>query len=74
MIQPMETSPHVVEVLHLQPRNHELAKTSTGIRGLDEITRGGTTVWVESVDAGPDRKPLGNARYGWREGSRHTNV
>ena len=40
MIQPMETSQNV-EVLHLQPRNHELAKTLTGIRGLDEITRGG---------------------------------
>ena len=37
----METSQNVVDVLHLQERNHELAKTLTGIRGLDEITRGG---------------------------------
>ena len=37
----METSPNVVEVLHPQARSHELAKTLTGIRGLDEITRGG---------------------------------
>jgi circadian clock protein KaiC len=41
MSKTMESSQNVVEVLHLQARNHELAKTPTGIRGLDEITRGG---------------------------------
>jgi circadian clock protein KaiC len=41
MIKTMETSQNVVGVPHVQARNHELAKTLTGIRGLDEITRGG---------------------------------
>src|SRR6476660_903937 len=41
LIKTMETSQNVVDVLRLQARNHELAKTLTGIRGLDEITRGG---------------------------------
>jgi circadian clock protein KaiC len=26
------------------------------------------------LDAGTARKPLGNAEYGWREGSRHASV
>ena len=41
MNQPMETSSNIVDVLYPQVRGHELAKTPTGIRGLDEITRGG---------------------------------
>jgi circadian clock protein KaiC len=41
MNQPMETSSNIVDVLYPQVREHELAKTPTGIRGLDEITRGG---------------------------------
>jgi circadian clock protein KaiC len=37
----METVQNVGNVLIPQARGHELAKTLTGIRGLDEITRGG---------------------------------
>jgi circadian clock protein KaiC len=37
----METSPTVIDVLPQHARDRELAKTRTGIRGLDEITRGG---------------------------------
>jgi circadian clock protein KaiC len=37
----MQTSQTIANVLHQQARGHELAKTATGIRGLDEVTRGG---------------------------------
>ena len=38
---PMQTSQTIADVLEQQTRGHELAKALTGIRGLDEITRGG---------------------------------
>ncbi len=41
MIPPMESVPEIVVLPHSQARNHDLAKTRTGIRGLDEITGGG---------------------------------
>src|SRR6478735_7818096 len=37
----MQTSQTIANMLQQQARGHELAKTATGIRGLDEITRGG---------------------------------
>jgi circadian clock protein KaiC len=41
MNQSMETLQNIGNVLIPQSRGHELAKTLTGVRGLDEITRGG---------------------------------
>ena len=38
---PMEPSPDIIEMPHPQGQSHDLPKTRTGIRGLDEITRGG---------------------------------
>jgi circadian clock protein KaiC len=40
-VQRMEMSTGEAGLLSPLPRGHELAKTATGIRGLDEITRGG---------------------------------